>query len=53
MEKTLMSNETVYLVDLQVRASECPDDKVKDFLEEEGVEVLACVGYEDTEHEEN
>ena len=48
-----MSNETVYLIDLKVRASECPDDEVKDFLEGMGVEVLGCCGYEDTEYEED
>ena len=50
--KTLMSNETVYLIDLSVRASECPDEKVKDFLEELGVEVLGCNGYEDYDYED-
>ena len=52
MEETLMSNETVYLIDLLVRASECPDESVKDFLQEMGVEVLSCNGYEDYDYEE-
>ena len=47
-----MSNETVYLIDLCVRASDCPDDQVKDFLENMGVEVLGCNGYEDHDFEE-
>ena len=47
-----MSNETVYLIDLRVRASECPDEKVKDFLEELGVEVLGCNGYEDYDYKD-
>ena len=47
-----MSNETVYLIDLCVRASDCPDDQVKDFLENMGVEVLGCNGYEDHDYEE-
>ena len=46
-----MSNENVYLIDLRVRASECPDDKVKEFLEGMGVEVLGCNGYEDSDYE--
>lgn len=48
-----MSNETVYLIDLRVRASDCPDEKVKDFLERMGIEVLGCNGYEDDEYEED
>ena len=47
-----MSNETIYLIDLQVRASECPDDQVRDYLEGIGVEVLGCNGYEDYDYED-
>ncbi len=43
---------TVYLIDLQVRASDCPDEEVRDFLENKGIEVLGCCGYEDPDNEE-
>ena len=47
-----MSNETVYLIDLRVRASDCPDEQVKDFLEGMGIEVLGCNGYEDDHYDD-
>ena len=47
-----MSNKTVYLIGLQVRASDCPHQEVRDFLEHLGVEVLGCNGYEDHDYEE-
>ena len=47
-----MSNKTVYLIDLQVRASACPDEEVRGFLDRLGVEVLGCCGYEDHDYEE-
>ena len=50
LRKTLMTNETVYLIDLCVRASDCPDDEIRDFLEGLGVEVLSCNGYEDRDY---
>ena len=47
-----MSNETVYLIDVCVRAADCPDDQIRDFLEQSGFEVLACNGNEDYDFEE-
>ena len=42
-----MFNETVYMIDLRVRASDCPDEMVRYFLENQGVRVVGCCGYED------
>ena len=42
---------TVYLIDLQVRADECPDDDVRNFLEEKGIEVLGCCGNVDSDYD--
>ena len=47
-----MSNETVYLIDLRVRASDCLDEQVKDFLEGMGIEVLGCNGYKDDHYDD-
>jgi hypothetical protein len=46
-----MTDQNVFLIDLRVRASECPDDQVKYFLEQQGIEVLGCNGYEDPDSE--
>lgn len=48
-----MSNETVYLIDIRVRAADdCPDDEIRDFLEQSGFEVLACTGNIDYDYDE-
>ena len=39
-----------YLIDLKVRTNDFnPENGIKEFLEEKGIEVLACNGYEDEE----